>query len=159
MRIKDLISAGYKSFYSLLDVVKKRIDFDNVPQNRMKLVIEGRYNAFTVASETLNKIRDLQEGLNIFDEEEYKKNISELIDSTDVILIEILKVLEMKIDVNDETAEDTDMKGIVMSKKAAFDFLLEIDATKDNLLNVLKAKDIAAKRKNLATARVKSKFV
>jgi hypothetical protein len=158
MKTKDIIEAGYSSFYTLIDIIGKRINFDEIPQERMKGVLEGRYHAFIVAAEQLNRIKDLQETIVVFKESKFKKDLALLIDSTSLVMEEIKKSLNAEV-IIDEESDDEALKNIVFTKKVAFDFLLEIRSTKENLENQLKTDLESLKaNKDFATKRVKQKF-
>lgn len=155
MKTDDIISSFYFSFYSLIQVVKDDIKWDKLTQDKLKGVLEGRYQAFQVASSQLNTIKDLQESQNIFKEKEFKSNVKELIDSTDKILTQITDVLEMSITTGEE-ADDEKTKVIVQSKKIAGDFLLEINNTKNDMQFKLDNLNSSVKdKKNFATMKVK----
>jgi hypothetical protein len=158
MKTKDIIEAGYNSFYTLVDIIDKKINFEEVPPDRIKGVLEGRYNAFIVAAEQLNRIKDLEESIVVFKESKFKEDLKLLIDSTASVMHEIKKSLSERITV-DEESNDEALKNVVLTKKVAFDFLLEIRSTKENLESQLKVDLEAAKQnKDFATRRVKRRF-
>jgi len=158
MKTKDIIEAGYNSFYTLVDIIDKKINFEEVPPDRIKGVLEGRYNAFIVAAEQLNRIKDLEESIVVFKESKFKEDLKILIDSTASVMVEIKKSLSERITV-DEESNDEALKNVVLTKKVAFDFLLEIRSTKENLESQLKVDLEAAKQnKDFATRRVKRRF-
>jgi hypothetical protein len=158
MKTEDIIEAGFSSFYTLVDIIKKKINFEKVPMIRMKNVLEGRYLAFTVAAEQLNKLKDLQDLIGVFDKDDFIRDAKMLIDATTYVLEELNKSLNMIILVNENT-DDEPLKNIVLTKKIAFNFILEIQSTKESLENKVKH-DFSGKaiKKDFATLRVKDKI-
>ena len=156
MKTSDIIASGYLSFESLVKVIKKPIDFEDIKDHQYKGVLEGRYEAFIIAGSQLNQIKDLEEQADIFDKEQFNSNIKKLIDSTDDILKEINNILKKDIEV-DEIDEEK-FKAVVQSKKVAFNFLVEIKGKKNDMEYMLEnSKDTSLKvTRNFATARVKN---
>ena len=156
MKTSDIIASGYLSFESLVKVIKKPIDFEDIKDHQYKGVLEGRYEAFIIAGSQLNQIKDLEEQADIFDKEQFNRNIKKLIDSTDDILKEINNILKKDIEV-DEIDEEK-FKAVVQSKKVAFNFLVEIKGKKNDMEYMLEnSKDTSLKvTRNFATARVKN---
>ena len=156
MKTSDIIASGYLSFESLVKVIKKPIDFEDIKDHQYKGVLEGRYEAFIIAGSQLNQIKDLEEQADIFDKEQFNRNIKKLIDSTDDILKEINNILKKDIEVNE--IDEEKFKAVVQSKKVAFNFLVEIKGKKNDMEYMLEnSKDTSLKvTRNFATARVKN---
>ena len=156
MKTSDIIASGYLSFESLVKVIKKPIDFEDIKDHQYKGVLEGRYEAFIIAGSQLNQIKDLEEQADIFDKEQFNSNIKKLIDSTDDILKEINNILKKDIEVNE--IDEEKFKAVVQAKKVAFNFLVEIKGKKNDMEYMLEnSKDTSLKvTRNFATARVKN---
>ena len=158
MKTEKIIESGYVSFITLVDILKKKIDFENIPMERMKAVLEGRYLAFTVAAEQLNKLKDLEDSIGIFKKDKFIRNAKMLIEATSYVLEELNKSLETVIIV-DENTDDEPLKNIVLTKKIAFNFILEIRSTQEALESKVKS-DLSGKvvKKDFATLRVKKQL-
>ena len=154
MNNNDIIKAGRTSFDTLIELIKKRIKFDELEPYKLKAVVEGKKLAFEVANSQLTKIRQMEEGDDTFNEDVYKSDLNRLIDSTSFVLTEIKKVLENPISVND--SDDDKVKAIVQSKDLAFDLLVQIKNVKDDIEDKIKNnRVIDSKSRNFATERVK----
>jgi len=155
MKTKDIIYSGLKSFDTLLDFIKKKINFNEAESHKFKVIIEGRKSAFEVAVSQLTKIRQLEEAESCFKEKEHRDRLSRLVESTESILKEITKVLEKDIDVDD--SEDEKVKSIVQSKELSFDLLLSITSVRDDITQKLKTDQPLGGNqiRNLASERVK----
>ena len=155
MKTKDVIESGYLSFYSLIKVIKKPINFEKLQDHQYKGVLEGRYEAFIIAGSQLNQIKDLEEQGAIFSQKKFNEKIKILIDSTDDILTEINEVLKKDIKVKE--IEEEKFKAVVQSKKVAFNFLLEIKSKKNDMEYILENANSTRRLSsgNFATDRVK----
>lgn len=164
MKKSNLISDTKESIKALIKVVRTPID-EGVKPERMKGVLEGRHLSFTIAHSQINQLKDFELKDTIFDSDEHKRRIEELIRASDALLPEISKVLRADIELvesvededgeYDERSKDEKFKSIVMSKKVALDFYTEIVNTQDSLKFKLENDSGQTARKNLATARVK----
>lgn len=157
MKTEEVIQSYYNSFYSLIKVVKKRIDFEVIDQWQLKGILEGRHDAFIIAKSQLNTIKDLQEQISVWNEDTYKEDVNVLLASTDFILKEIKKAMDMDIVVDE--IEEEKFKSVVHSKKVAGDFLRNISSMQDEIKYQLENKDTFGKStiKNMATSRAKNR--
>ncbi len=157
MEVIDVIKGGLKSFETLLDFIKKPINFDEAEPHKFKSIVEGRKTAFEVANSQLTKIKQLEDSAGILDEDKYRNRLKMLADSTDSILIQIKKVLEADINVAD--SEDDKVKNIVQSKSLSFDLMQNIINVRDSIKLRLDSKQslIRNESRNFASEQVKNK--
>ena len=152
----DIIDAGLSSLETLINFIKKPIDFSNVANSRLKAVVDGRSTAFTIAVHTVDRIRQIESSLGCYDESVGKQRLEMLIVSTDTIFKEIEDVL--KLDIDPDAEDDDKVKQIVESKRVAFDFLENIINVRDDINYKIKTDaDSVESVTNFAVSRVKAK--
>ena len=157
MTNKDIIEGGLNNFESLIEFIKKPIEFDEIEPHRFKAVVDGRKTAFESASSQLTKIKQLEEGQDIFNEEEYRVRLEKLVESTENIWDEIKKVLNFKI--NADALDDDKVKSFVQAKDMSFELMRSIISVKNGIERRLDSDQSLASsgNRNFASERFKPK--
>ena len=170
MKTADIIQTAYNTLDTYVSFMRKdikfsRIDPDSgnmvpVEAHKFKSVIEGRKQSFEDALNTITLIRQHEEANSVKSDEvekNYRNNLKRLVDSTDNMLMQVKKVAEKEIDVDE--SEDERVKLISMSKSMSLDFLFTVKAIRDDYKSQLTGtkKLTGSSRRNFLEEKIKGK--
>ncbi|MCB0744309.1 MAG: hypothetical protein KDC67_10425 [Ignavibacteriae bacterium] len=137
--------------------LKEKLEKSEYNPYKFKSIVDGRKRAFEVGYNQITQIRQMEDSLGIHTEEEHRKRLQDLVDSTEKLQQEIKTVLEYKIDA--ESSEDDKVRILVDSKDIAFGLMEQIFNTSETINQKLKDKDAFNQpiaKVDFATARVKN---
>lgn len=153
---REIIDDYLNSIETLLRLMKKKINFDDMETHKFKSVVEGRKQTFESAYNQITRVNQLEEKDNIGNPELHRARFQRLIDSTESFKKEVRKVANAEIDVDE--SEDEKVKSIVQSKDLALELLEHVAATNTEIKTRIKDKTDNKKRiTNFASDMVKRK--
>ena len=170
MKTGDIIETAYNTLDTYVSFMRKDIKFHRldpdsgnmvpVEAHKFKSVIEGRKQSFDDALNTITLIRQHEDANGVSSDDvetNYRSNLKKLIDSTDNMLAQVMKVAEKEIDVDE--SEDERVKLISMSKSMSLDFLFNVKAIRDDYKTQLsgKKKLTGTSKRNMLEERIKGK--
>ena len=156
---EDIVRVSIKSINKLIEIIEKPVDLSQLPPIRFKAIIEGRASAFQNCIYRIDRLKQLEESLSIYDSDTAKERTLRLIEATEAIFKEIEIIIDYDIDT--DTEEDDKMKLISESHKIGVDFLESIWNAREEL-NYKVKNDFNAnnsRTSNLASDRVKNKKI
>lgn len=154
---KDIIDDYLNSIETLLKLMRKKINFDDVEPYKFKSIVEGRKQTFESAYNQITRVNQLEEADNIGSPDIHRARFQRLIDSTENFKKEVRKVATAEIDVDE--SDDDKVKSIVQSKDLALSLLEHVASTNTEIKTRIKDSKSGNKRSivNFASDMVKGK--